>query len=376
MYLKNLLSVFILALLLAACQPKEQAGYRTVVGEGKDQITVVVVKGTPYEMGQQLGRLLKDEIPKSLSQYLNLGYTVDPEKYNDQTLDAAWEAVSPYTNERFKEEIKGMAETSGMPLEQLIRAHMIPVVSDYACSGVAVWGEASSNGHLYQIRNLDFTMEGHLQDFPVVVIYIPNQGIPHAVPTFAGYIGAHTGMNAKGIALGEKGASPGREYPFDMNGIHFSTLFRDLLYDADNLDEALDMVKQAPLIKRYYFYIGDGQQETMGAAKIRVSTPDEVKLTIWKDNDNTDEMSPNVVDNAIYYTMKNDVAFKHLTENSGSYDAQKMIELSRAVADDDGNLINVVYDATTLEMWVAFANDMQIAGSQPYVHLNLNDYLK
>jgi len=218
----------------------------------------------------------------------------------------------------------------------LRRAHMIPVLGDYACSGVIVWGDASANGHLYQIRNLDFTMQGHLQDAPLIIIYLPDEGIAHAVPTFAGYIGAHTGINARGIALSEKGASPGNEYPFDMEGTHFSTLFRDLLYEADDLDEALEMVTSTKLIKRYRFWVGDGKEGTMGGSKILVSSPDEVKLTVWKNNDPADEVAPNLVRNTIYYTMKNDVAYDHLKENSGSYDADKMIELSRAVADDDG----------------------------------------
>ncbi len=351
-------------------------GYVEKIGSGEDEITVVVVKGTPFEMGQALGMLLKEDINRTLTAFLNLAQTGDPDRFNNENLDAAWIAVSPYTHPRFKEELEGMANGSGLSLETLRRAHMVPVLGDYACSGVIVWGDASANGHLYQIRNLDFTMNGHLQDAPTIVIYLPKEGIAHAVPTFAGYIGAHAGMNAKGIALSEKGASPGKDYPFDMDGTHFSTLFRDILYEANNLDEALGMVQSTKLIKRYRFWIGDGKEETMGGAKILVSSPDEVKLTIWKNNDPSDEVAPNLVKNTIYYTMKNEIAYNHLKQNRGSYNADKMIALSRAVADDDGNLINVVYDATSLEMWVAFAEDLQIASQRPYVHLDLKEYLK
>ena len=136
------------------------------------------------------------------------------------------------------------------------------------------------------------------------------------------------------------------------------------------------MVKATKLIKRYRFWIGDGKKETMGAAKILVSSPDPVKLTIWKNNDPADEMAPHIVKNTIYYTMKNDLAYAHLSSNTSGYDAAKMVELSKAVADDDGNLINVVYDATDLEMWVSFAEDMQVASQREYVYLNLKDYLK
>ena len=57
-----------------------------------------------------------------------------------------------------------------------------------------------------------------------------------------------------------------------MDGTHFSTLFRDLLYDANTLDEALNMIESTKLIKRYHLYVGDGKQESMGAAKILVSS--------------------------------------------------------------------------------------------------------
>ena len=37
--------------------PGPARGYRTLVGEGDSRLPVVVVRGTPYEMGRQLGEL-------------------------------------------------------------------------------------------------------------------------------------------------------------------------------------------------------------------------------------------------------------------------------------------------------------------------------
>ena len=348
----------------------------STIGTGDDKITVVVVSGTPYEMGYQLGTALKDDVKSCMTGFLKFGEKGLPERFNSKVLDDAWTSVEPYINDRFKEELKGLSDGSEVPWDELKRAHMIPVVGDFACSGVSVWGNASSNGNLYQIRNLDFTMGGGLQDYPTIVIYLPNDGIAHASATFAGYIAAHTGINAKGIVLSEKGASPGSEYPFDLDGTHFSTLFRDLLYDANNLEEALETIRTTKLIKRYRLYVGDGKSETMGAAKILVSSPDSVKLTIWKDNDVTDEVAPKISENVCYYTMDNDAAYDHLSENHGSFDAEKMIELSKIVATKNGNLENVVYDATNLEMWVAYAHGKEAASSRPYVHIDLKEYFK
>ena len=77
-----------------------------------------------------------------------------------------------------------------------------------------------------------------------------------------------------------------------------------------------------------------------------------------------------------YYTMDNNAAYDYLSENHGSFDSAKMIELSKIVATKNGNLENVVYDATNLEMWVAYAHGNEAASSRPYVHIDLKEYFK
>ncbi len=117
----------------------------------------------------------------------------------------------------------------------------------------------TARGHLYQIRNLDYSMDAHLQDFRCVVIYIPKEGIAHINPSFAGSIGCHTGMNAEGITLTEIGDSPGRDRPYDLHGLHFMMMFRDILYSASTLDQAVQMIKDTKRIKKYHFVVGDGK---------------------------------------------------------------------------------------------------------------------
>jgi hypothetical protein len=371
-------------LLLATCffflsscahtPPRITDGYVTSIGEGKDKIKIVVVKGTPYEMGVQLGVLLNNDIKSTLNNFFESTEKKVSKLPVKELLDKAWEINSKYIDKRVLDEMKGVADGSGVSLKLLQRCHMIPVVSPYACSGVAVWGNSTKNGHTYQIRNLDYSMDVKLQEHPVIVIYIPTNGTPHANITFAGYIASHTGMNANHIVFGEKGQSPKDEFPYDLNGTHFSFLFRTLEYDAKTLDNALDIIKNTPLIKRYFLYISDGNKKTMGAAKIRVSSPDPEKITIWKDNDQTDNVAPNTFSNCVYQTMKNDKAADFIKKNLGNLNEKNMIELSKIVAAKH-NLINVVYDATTLEMWIAYADGQSRAADQNYVHLNLNDYL-
>jgi len=287
-------------------------------------------------------------------------------------LDKAWEAMEPFMGSQFVEEMEGLAEGSGLPLELLKRVHMIPAISEYSCSGVAIWGKATRTGHLYQIRNLDYTTTAHLQDFRCVVVYIPKSGLAHINPSFAGNIGCHTGMNQEGITLTEIGDSPASDGPYDMHGIHFMILFRQILYSARTLDDAVQMIKDAKRIKKYHFVVGDGKQPA--AVKMKAWAPD---LAIWKDNDPTDEMAPAVFADIVYHAeSRTPTAQAHLTQyGQGRYDMDAVIQLSKAIGSLGGNLMNAAYDATAREVWISYALGAECAYRRPYVCVKMADFV-
>lgn len=369
--MKRITILLVCILVAAAIGPALAAGRRTSIGTGADEIPVVVVSGTPYEMGHSYGQLMKAEIKGCLERYLGGAKAEDPTRYSDAALDAAWATVEPYVSARFIEEMRGVADGAGVSYEMIRRGHSISLLGSFSCSGVAVWGPASANGHLYQIRNLDYTTDAGLQDYPVIVVYVPDKGIPHANVALAGFVGSMAGMNAKGIALTEKGASPDEDYPYDLKGIPFMVMLRDILQDAASLDDALSIVRNAHRIKKYYFVIGDGVKRA--GVKIRAFAPN---LDIWPDNDPKDMFAPKVMPNLVYITMNDDAAWNHFRANRGKYNAELMIELSRLVAGGDSNLMDVVYDATTREMWVAYAEGRTPAYKRDYVHFKLDDYIQ
>ncbi len=345
-------------------------GVRTTVGDGPDAIPLIVVSGTPFEMGQQMGELMGEEVRAVLNGFVQAAKAEDPNRCSDQNLDAVWEAVSPHTDPRFIEELRGIAAGAGLSFETVRRAHTIPIVGDYSCSALAVWGQATRNEHLYQIRNLDYTTDAGLQDFPLIVIYKPDVGIAHVNVTFAGAAGCNTGMNAEGIALSEVGDSPESDYPFHFDGQHFTSYFRTALYDARSLNDALGVIRNTRRIKKYFFVVGDGQEPQ--AAKLKAYAPD---LTEWRDNDPSDTDTPKGFDDVVYHAEGRDpIAYAHLTKYYGDYDARRMIQLSKSVATPGGNLLNVVYDATALEMWVAYAEKEEDAFQRPYIHVDLTPY--
>ena len=367
---KTRLGIFCLCC-VAACHAWAE-GYRVTLGTAPDCFPVVVVTGTPKEMGLALGALMRPEIQTFAPRFLEMAQQEEGGKLSATNLDKAWESMEPFMGPQFVEEMEGLAEGAGLPLQLLKRVHMIPAISEYSCSGIAMWGKATRNGHLYQIRNLDYTTTAHLQDFRCVVVYIPKNGLAHINPSFAGSIGCHTGMNEEGITLTEIGDSPASDGPYDMHGLHFMIMFRQILSSAKTLDEAVQMIKDAKRIKKYHFVVGDGK--IPAAVKMKAWAPD---LVIWKDNDPTDELAPTVFPDIVYHAESRDpTAQAHLGEyGQGRYDIDAVIQLSKSVGTLGGNLMNVAYDATAREAWISYALGDECAYRRPYVRVKMSDFV-
>ncbi len=344
-------------------------GHRITIGEGDAQVPVVVVRGTPYEMGWHLGRLMKKEMQQFVPGALE-GIARELNVSQEQ-LGEVWARSAAYADDRVEQELAGLADGSGLPLPMLQAVHAVPLLMPYSCSSIAAWGKATEDGHLYQTRNLDWSLEVKAHEFPVIVLYLPNKGIPHVVPSFAGMVGAHTGMNVRGITLAEMGDAPAREMPYQVHAPHFTVFFRTMLYDADSVSRAVDILQAQPLTKRYHFVFGDGQNEHR-AVKIRAHSPEPVgrQLVVWKDNDPTDEFAPNVL-SCVVYNDEGRGAFPTLKSDFGRLNGEKLIQLANQIPIKGGNVVDVVYDATDLRMWLSYAKGAQEAYQRPYVFLDL-----
>lgn len=344
-------------------------GSRTAVTNGEASVPVVVVRGTPYEMGYRLGQLTREEMRQFVPAAM-AGVTQELH-VTQETLCEVWARSAAYADDRVEQELAGLADGSGLPLALLQAVHALPLLMPYSCSSIAAWGESTEDGHLYQTRNLDWSLEVRAHEVPVIVVYLPQAGIPHVVPSFAGMIGAHTGMNVRGIALAEMGDAAASEMPYQVHAPHFTVFFRTLLYDADSLTRALDIFQTQPLTKRYHFVFGDGQNERR-AVKIRAHSPEAPgkQVAIWGDNDPADEFAPRVV-SCVVYNDEGRGAFPTIQKEYGKLNGEKLIALANQIPIKGGNVVNTVYDATDLRLWVSYAHGDQEAYERPYVFLDL-----
>lgn len=350
--------------------------YRTSIGSGTQTIPVCVLYGEPYDMGYDLGRLMASETQQLTSRLLEMAQAGDPDVLSNAALDQAWAITSIYMDDRFKDELDGIAEGSGVSITTMRRVHMIPVLGEYSCSSIAAWGPATANGHLLQTRDLDWVMELQAHSFPCIAMYIPDSGTPHVNITFAGYIGSQTGMNLGGIVLTEMGDSPGSDRPYDLRGNHFTVMFREILYDAMSLTEAIDIIDGTRRIKKYHYVIGDGRNE-LSAVKIQAHVPDP--LVIWTDNDPADPDAPgnggDGIAPGVVYNDEGRGAWPYIEAGYGSLTVDDMKEIAINIPIEGGNVMDVVYDATDTTMLVSYAEGDMQAYTQPFVTFDMRNYL-
>ena len=346
------------------------SGHRFTLTNGIARVPVVVVRGTPHQMGWQLGQLMREEM-QQLAPAAVAGFKKEL-RVTDETLDLAWATTAGYTDARVQQQLVGLAEGSGLPVRLLQHVHCLPLLMPYSCSSIAAWGSATEDGHLYQTRNLDWSLKAGAHEFPALVVYLPSEGHPHVTPSFAGFIGAHCGMNAAGIVLSEIGDAPAKEMPYNLHAPHFTAWFRTLLYDADSLTETVSLFKQVTPTKRYHFVFGDGRSEKK-AVKISAATGGQratPEINIWGDNDHRDELAPNVLSCVVYHDEGRG-AFPTLESQRGKLNGERLIALANKIPIKGANVMNAVFDATALRLWVSYAGGAQEAYQRPYVHLDL-----
>ncbi len=195
---------------------------------------VLHLKGTPYEMGYQQGALFRDDIRENVRYLFEVkGKELKVELGGIKLLDPKRVIAGIVAQQkkhvpgRFFEEMKGIADGSGVDEKDVIVANFIPEL--FHCSGFALSGKATKNGSLYHGRILDYGCDWKLQEHAVLTVAEPVGKIPFVNVTYAGFIGSVTGMNAEKISIGEMGGKGLGHW----DGVPMAFLVRMALEEAD-----------------------------------------------------------------------------------------------------------------------------------------------
>jgi hypothetical protein len=360
-------------ILIENIMPPKADGIERKWGKGiltyVDGNRVFIASGTHKEIGKAHGALLKDEVQRMVDATLytvGWAYTIERGVWFADEMRKAYERLEPYIPQKYQDEMEGLAETSGIPLEEIHLTNVFPAL--FHCSGFAVFNDATVDGKLYHGRVLDYMVGIGLQFHAVVYILHPDGSNAFANVGFAGFIGSVSGMNDQQVAFGEMGGGG----VGDWDGMPMAFLMRKGLETSNTLEEAVNLFKTTPRTCEYYYVISDGK---IPDARGLATSPKRFEV-----------IHPNQYHKQLPHPLKDAVLMsagdryeelaKRVKENFGKIDSKKAIRLMDRPVAMKSNLHDVLFAPQSLEFWVANAGAHTPACNEPYTHYSLKELLK
>jgi hypothetical protein len=351
-------------------------GERRVVateGQGRleiiDGTKVLFVKGTPEEMGRQQGKLLRREVRSLVERVLygvGVGSSFAKGRWFFDEIEEAQARQRPFVDGRYLREMDALAAAAGLAKEEVRLANFFPEL--FHCSGFAVFGEATEGGRIYHGRILDYMKGVGLEPNAVVTVVQPDQGHAWVNVGYAGFVGSVTAMNEKQVAIGEMGGRGEGQW----DGKPMAQLVREVMEQADTVEEAVEIMRRGPRTCEYYYVISDGKtKRAVGIA----ATPDRFE-TIWPGE--AHPQLPHAIKDAVLMSAgdRYEELARRVKSGHGKLDAGQARDLMTRPVCMTSNIHSVLFAPDTLDFWVANADARNVASHARYTRYNLRELLE
>ena len=217
------------------------------------------VEGDPLERGLAIGSLTDSLLKKQQEVFFKKVFELLPSEFKRKSLRniLKWYGRKLYLNipEEYKTEIYGISEYSSHDYDNIapryLRSLYLQAAHDLGhafqdlalvgCSSFAAWGDKSEDGNLILGRNFDFYAGDDFAKDKIVAFINPKEGHPFMMVTWAGMIGAVSGMNREGLTVTINAAKS--KIPL-VAKTPISILTREILQYASTLDEAIAIAKK------------------------------------------------------------------------------------------------------------------------------------
>lgn len=351
-------------------------GSRQVVathGKGRleliDGTRVLFLKGSPEEMGEQHGTLLREEVRNLVDRIVygvGVGSSFEKGRWFFGEIEEAQSRLEPFIDPRHLREMDAIAAATGLHPQEVRLANFFPEL--FHCSGFALHGSATVDGKLYHGRILDYLRGLGLEQNAVVMIMQPDEGHAWVNVSYAGFIGSVTAMNEKQVAMGEMG---GRGEG-DWDGKPMAQLMREVMERADTIDDAVEIMRKGPRTCEYYYVISDAKS---GRAVGLKTTPDLFE-TVWSGESHPQLKRP-VRDTVLMSAGDRYEALVDRVEAQfGQFDADRARALMDRPVCMNSNIQSVLFAPDSLDFWVANADSENVASHTRYTRYNLRELLQ
>ncbi|HOX37772.1 MAG TPA: C45 family autoproteolytic acyltransferase/hydrolase [Candidatus Brocadiia bacterium] len=384
----------------------------------KGDFYVLHLKGTWREMGKAHGELLRDQIRHNTAELWETRIIpqigkVPATLLRNQTLN-----LRPMLPPEVKEELEGIAEGSGVPIEDLQVACLLGGAWQFMagrqedagmgnpirpneCSSFAAFGKATKDGHLIYAHNFDWVKELGLQDCPLVAAYEPENGQRFVTLGWAGVLYVITGLNESGVTVGCIGATSAAEKPY---GLPMGLIIRKVLQNAHDMSEAEQLVGGSRRICGFNYVLGWGR-----GPDARVFETNAEAIAVFRPNQKSEEDPPWMmrVPDALFradcamnpkirerqtcdrgkpkepgieppfgsgsYETRYKVVGQMIENNLGKVDLDMGVKIMQAAAMVNANMQSYVCDSTRMVFRVAVAKGDVSAHTREYVEFNFAD---
>ena len=351
-------------------------GERRVVatsGKGRlelhDATRVLFLEGTPEEMGAQHGALLKKEIKDLVNHILygvGVGSSFAKGRWFFGEIEEAQGRIHPFIDARYLAEMDAIALATGHEKEEIRLSNFFPEL--FHCSGFALFGDATVGGKMYHGRILDYLRGMGLEQNAVVIVSKPDKGNAWVNVSYAGFIGSVTAMNEKHVAIGEMGGRGEGNW----DGKPMAQLVREVMEKANNLDEAVAIMRKGPRTCEYYYVISDAK--TKAAAGIAATS---TTFEVVKPGEAHPRL-PHAIKDAVLMSAgdRYEELAKRVQASHGKFTADNARDLMTRPVCMNSNIHSVLFDPETLDFWVANADSKNPASHTRYTKYNLAELLK
>lgn len=370
---------------------------------------VLVVSGTYYDMGVMIGR----ELGQIMQEALTTGYPSIKRKIAlwlnkkhdiDREIEVALTAFDALTPPEAKMEMRGIYDgcrEAGYPLSDpqiLEKLNILIELGEQECTLFAVQ-PPMSKGHTYQLRDLDYYKNVNMIYIPTVIIRIPQDSNGNLIDAatasfdFSSCIGGGilTGINEHGVVFSQ---SRGPFFKrFSYQGMPIKYLIQQILSKSTTALDAIKIIDQNKPATSHFVIISDPLQTKdslqlifMGPELLKYVNCDsypELSLIEYPDEN---QRFYELLEGTVYWT---DMVGRKVNGVPADFNMQDMYGLMKKneqklssstgldIAKFVGNditFISALFDTTTREAWVAYADRKTPAHNNEFIHFDLKKY--
>jgi hypothetical protein len=208
-------------------------------------LPVLIVEGTPAEMGKQIGKLTAGPLRRLICFPRDFLRSAGYAKAWPVLITMARGMLAQFPAD-YRRELEALVEGSGLEYDLAVAGNTFPDIRKIGgCATLIVEGKRSATGGPLFGRNLDYPTLGYLHKYSLVTVY--RQPGKHAFVSigFPGLVGCLSGMNDAGLAVATLEVYSARDgsTPFDPRGVPYALCYRRILEECATVAEAEKLLR-------------------------------------------------------------------------------------------------------------------------------------